>query len=264
MQSEALLLDKKSVDALYDLLSIVLDCCSELQLPLVLISGSCLGSVRSRSILFCDDDVDVALVGAECYERALKELPPLLQKRNCCFVVRPWPAADRIRLNSWPSVWIDVFVLRRYGSLQEIRAVVSVKENGAPQTQQYIDAALAPVVPIQFPLWHYDHRKAIELYPREFFREKELFPIRFDLSFGPLAKVPMPARPVPYLRRSYGANVFDVYCLAESHLKWSKEIQQRFEARKKTDKSLPEPGMETKLEDVMREKERDRERERKI
>lgn len=208
-----LLLDQRCVDSLYELLPLALECFASLGVQVSLISGSALGCVRSRGILFCDDDIDLAILDerhGEVYERVKKEIPALLRARNCCYVERPWPAADRIRLNSNPSVWVDVFVLRRYASIDELRELVCKKENGSAQSEQYIAAALAPVVALSFPLWHYDHRLAVEMYPREFFREVELLPLRFDLSFGPIPSVPMPARPVPYLRRSYGADVFDV------------------------------------------------------
>jgi hypothetical protein len=208
---DPLLLDKKSVDALYDLLGVVMDCFSALQIEFVLVAGSALGCCRSRSLLFCDDDIDVAVIDADLqWEKVQVGLAAKLKEKKACFVKRPWPAADRIRLTSFPSVWIDVFVLRKYESMEALRRVICVKENGADQPVEYVERVLAPMVPIKFPLWHYDHRKAIELFPKEFFREQELYPIRFDLSFGPIDKVPMPAKPVPYLRRSYGVNVFEM------------------------------------------------------
>jgi phosphorylcholine metabolism protein LicD len=35
--------------------------CSVLGIPYVLVAGSLLGAVRSRSLLFCDDDADIAV-----------------------------------------------------------------------------------------------------------------------------------------------------------------------------------------------------------
>ncbi len=185
-----------------------------------------MGAVRSRSLLFCDDDIDVA-VFEEDYARLKELLPARLGKKNT-FVLRPWPAADRVRPRACPQVWIDVFMLRRFDNLNQLRAAVSFKDNGQPQSEEYIWSCLQHASVAHFPVWHYDARKAIELWPGEFLTESELFPVRFDLSFGPLSRVPCPALPVPYLRRSYGGSCFEHYCVAAGHMQWSKEVRTRW------------------------------------
>ena len=69
--SRALLLQPAEVDALYDALDVLTRALAHLDIPFYLIAGSALGACRSRSILFCDDDVDIAIF--ECdYARLLR------------------------------------------------------------------------------------------------------------------------------------------------------------------------------------------------
>jgi hypothetical protein len=109
---EPLLLQRQQVDALYDVLSLVIDHLAALRIPCWLVAGSCLGAVRQASILFCDDDVDIA-VFHEDLDRVRYELPVCLG-RAAHYLVRPWPGADRIRPVANSSVWVDVFALKRY------------------------------------------------------------------------------------------------------------------------------------------------------
>ena len=91
-----LLLSRAEVDELYDLLASVLSALDELIIPHALIAGSLLGAVRSQSILFNDDDVDIAIIDdwppnssassprpptQSPYELALERLPGLLSQK---------------------------------------------------------------------------------------------------------------------------------------------------------------------------------------
>ena len=113
------------------------------------------------------------------YPRLLQQLPAALAP-HATYVRRPWPAADKVRLRALPHVWVDVFVLRRYESLDQVRQAVQLKDNGQLQPQQYIDAILGPIATAEaggaprFPLWHYDCRKALEMWPSEFFTQARL------------------------------------------------------------------------------------------
>ena len=244
-----LLLDQRSVDALYVCLEGLQAALQQLQIPFVLIAGSLLGAVRSRSLLFCDDDVDVA-VFEEDYPRVLELLPERLGKAHT-FSRRPWPGADRVRPRACPQVWIDVFVLRRFVNVNELRAAVKLKDNGQPQSREYVRECLeAAATAAEYPIWHYDARKAVELWPREFLTRSELFPLRHDLSFGPLRSVACPAQPLSYLRRAYGNDCLQVYRVADSHLAWSSEVRARWEHVQRTSAvPLPPAGVPAPLEE---------------
>lgn len=56
------LMKDKEIDALYELLGWVQDVLAGV--PWTLTGGSALGAIRSESILFCDDDVDLAIMAA--------------------------------------------------------------------------------------------------------------------------------------------------------------------------------------------------------
>jgi hypothetical protein len=244
----SVLLSRREVDALYDCVQGLATALDSLGARWCLVAGSLLGAVRSGSLLFCDDDVDVAIL-EEDYVSVRAALGALLRTRGVgCLVTRPWPGADRVRPARCSHVWVDLFVLRRFSSRDELAALLRVKANGQPQPAGYCEGLLAQIeagggAP-RFPLWHYDNRKAIELWPREFFAEDELLPLRSDLPFGPLAAPCAPARPIRYLLRAYGDDVFSSYRIADSHVDWCKELRERVAA------SGLVPGAKAPLEDV--------------
>ena len=161
------------------------------------------------------------LAAGRCAQRLEKdylsvrsELGTLLHSRGVgSLVTRPWPGSDHVRPARCTHMWLDLFVLRRFESREDLAALLRVKANGQPQPAGYCEAILARIdgAAPRFPLWHYDSRKAIELWPREFFADHELLPLRRDLPFGPLAAPCVPARPVGHLLRAYGADVFTTY-----------------------------------------------------
>ena len=62
-----------------------------------------------------------------------------------------------------------------------------------------------------FPLYHFDRRKAIELWPREVYRPYELFPISRSYNMGPVIHICGPALPLTLLYRNFGKNCFHMY-----------------------------------------------------
>ncbi len=56
-----LLLTTNQVDGLYDCLETAMIAFSDIGVSFVIVAGTLLGAVRSQSILFCDDDVDIAI-----------------------------------------------------------------------------------------------------------------------------------------------------------------------------------------------------------
>jgi len=246
-----LLLSRAEVDELYDLLGALISCLDELSIPYVLIAGSLLGAVRSQSILFNDDDIDIALIDDDSsddgsnYRHALEKLPDLLREKSkqrsieeaasakrgngtklrtpatYMYKRRPWPGCDRVKSSLASRVWIDIFIMQRYESIQDVLKVISVKDNGQAQPQEYIDGIASAIMSGStsdsiFPLYHFDNRKAIELWPREYFLPNELFPIKKTFSFGPLVKsVAGPAAAVQPLLRFFGDDCFTHYVRTE-------------------------------------------------
>ena len=78
---ESTLLSRTQVDALYKVLSAVTEGLDRLRVPYIMTGGSLLGAIRQKSILFCDDDIDVAIVEESSnsghYELARGECPRL-------------------------------------------------------------------------------------------------------------------------------------------------------------------------------------------
>lgn len=109
-----LILSAKETDALYAALGAVqaaLDSAVP-PVPWTLTGGSALGAVRSESILFCDDDIDLAIVGADNLARARAALRGCdgLQY-SCAGSGKSGLCWDRARPIASTGVWIDVFSL---------------------------------------------------------------------------------------------------------------------------------------------------------
>jgi hypothetical protein len=263
---EALLLTAREIDELYDLLDVLVGAFKSLNIPYILIAGSLLGSVRSKSILFNDDDIDVAIIDDAIdddqdrdemgvYDRLKKQLPELLNeaadRRNFkqqlekeyhvkpsatvkyMYQIRPWVGCDRIRSSADPRVWIDIFVLKRYTSIDSLQQILSLKQNGESQSTEYVQAIMTKMYDSVtsphaldeiFPLYHYDNRKAIELWPKEYFSPHELFPLHQSFSFGPLHNLSGPHMPIRLLHRFFGSDCFTYYYKADAHVRGKKSM----------------------------------------
>ena len=77
---EPVLISRKEVDALYEILAAVITALEKLEVRYIVTGGSLLGAVRQHSILFCDDDIDIAIIedGSGAYARASAKLAELL------------------------------------------------------------------------------------------------------------------------------------------------------------------------------------------
>lgn len=243
-------LTRREVDVLYDTLEkLDLILRNILQVSYILIAGSLLGAVRSQSILFNDDDIDIAIVCPEHHTIVQKSLSETV-KDFAYFKHRPFPCCDRIRPKALSHLWIDIFYIKRYNSLSEIIDLVETKDNGTKQPAAYITRITEEIVQHlssseNFPIWHYDNRKAIELWPREFFFECELFPLNKDVTLSKGTScanqclsefpffhlghllIPGPFEPLGYLMRSYGTDCFDVFPINVDHSSWVKEFRDR-------------------------------------
>lgn len=240
MGPELVLLSRTEVDALYEILEHVLKALDHIGVNYILTGGSLLGAIRQHSLLFCDDDVDVSILdtGKGEYERVRARLPELLPK-EFQYKVKPWEGGDRVRSKRVNTVFVDIFVIRRYDSFKDFRQILGQKANGQPQPPEYVDGILNTIIeaalllpydeeckmrstmsihppPLFFPCYHFATRKAIELWPKEVYREFELFPLR-RMKFGPFTNVKGPNMPVLLLRRAFGTDCFDVYYQSGSH-----------------------------------------------
>lgn len=237
------LLSRRQIDALYDLLSAVTDGLNRLDIPYILTGGSLLGAIRQHSILFCDDDIDLAILetnGDSMYKRATSQLPSLLGT-NFQYTVRPWEGGDKVRIKSCSNVFLDIFVIRRYDDIGELLDVIGVKKNGEKQSDDYVRGIVdiickslhsqgeadstnttqqqenKVVLQLPCPIYHFNTRKAVELWPKEVYRECELFPIIHSLKMGPITELSGPRMPVLLLKRAFGGDCFEVYYQSMSH-----------------------------------------------
>lgn len=241
---EPTLLSRRQVDALYSLLGAVTDALKKLEIPYILTGGSLLGAIRQHSILFCDDDIDIAILESEddshssMYERAKSQLPLLLGD-ECQYSIRPWEGGDKVRMKSTSNVHLDIFVIRKYTNVDELMDVIGVKANGQKQSNQYVQGILNVIknalhsqgeqkssiaingndinLELPCPIWHFNTRKAIELWPKEVYRTAELFPTIHNLKMGPVTRLSGPRTPMLLLKRAFNTDCFDVYYQSIGH-----------------------------------------------
>ena len=222
---EPTLLSRKEVDALYETLSIIQHHLNALNIRFIVTGGSLLGAIRQHSILFCDDDVDIAIIDEDdAYDKVRLHLPSMLSD-DYQYQKEPWPGGDRVRPRKMNNVFVDIFSLRRYKSEQELIGVIGVKANGQSQSEEYVHDILRTIQTAAFsqgetqemyPCWQFSTRKAIEMWPKEVYRENELFPLSL-VNMGPIIDLSAPRVPVLLLKRAFGQDCFEVFYQSISH-----------------------------------------------
>jgi len=272
---EPLLLSRSEADELYEVLRAVLDGLDRLGMPHVLIGSTLLGSVRSKSLVFHDDRVEVAILDDEevssagvadsiggggqaaagrvgRHERLVRDLPVLLGRAardrsdaesggvEYEYRIRSQlpdsggaaAVCDRVVSSRAPRVGVDVYVLRKYRTANDLLRLLSVSSNGrSAQPSGSIERILSEIessaaatlssgtaIPPQqqsiFPLYHFDTPLAVSLRPREYFLPSEMLPLRRDrYDLGPVRGASGPHFPVRALRRFFGDDCFTHYRL---------------------------------------------------
>jgi cytidyltransferase-like protein len=222
---EPTLLSRKEFDALYEMLEVVLGALKDLSVDAIVTGGSLLGAIRQHSILFCDDDIDLTIIDYDgsVYESIIR---PKLQDAlggSYLYQIRPWEGGDRIRPKRMSNVFLDLFVLRKFDTIDDLRQLIGFKKNGQTQSEDYVQGVLEKMIdsagkaePL-CPFWHFTTRKAVEMWTKEVYRESELFPLDRNLKMGPVTGICGPRMPVRLLKRAFGDDCFDVYFPSFSH-----------------------------------------------
>lgn len=233
---EPTLISRTQVDALYEVLSAVTSVLNQLNIPYILTGGSLLGAIRQHSILFCDDDIDLAILEEHNYDIAKSQLSSILGE-SYKYTIRPWEGGDKVRLKACSNVFLDVFCIRKYNNFEELKKVIGIKKNGESQSDEYIDSIMNTICKALYsqdempqpstsktnhqelpcPIWHFNTRKAIELWPKEVYRDCELYPLVTNLRMGPVVNLCGPHTHVRLLKRAFGEDCFDVYYQSMSH-----------------------------------------------
>jgi len=224
---EPLLLSRNEVDELYNLLEVLSSALKELKVDYMLTGGSLLGAVRSKSILFNDNNIDIAIIDEDnSYSRLKLELPNILcrasEARNAeqvkkkvlyHYQERGRIPNDRVVSTVAPRVAIDIFILRKFDTIQELAQQVEQGEEEEIVSKEHIRKLLSSASESSFPIYHYDNRKAILLKPNKYYIASELRPLRL-LSFGFL-KVYGPSDCIAPLERFYGDDCFTHYTITK-------------------------------------------------
>ena len=126
MGPQPVLLSRKEVDALYETLEAVVNALKGLKVNYIVTGGSLLGAIRQHSILFCDDDIDVAIIDYDgtIYERVVAPKLQDLLGNDFLYQIRPWEGGDRVRPKRMNNVFLDLFVLRKYSSMEELKELI--------------------------------------------------------------------------------------------------------------------------------------------
>ena len=89
------------------------------------------------------------------------------------------------------SVFVDIFTLRRFESLDQLHELIGVKKNGQPQSDEYVAGIRSTIETSAFsqgevaplcPFWHFNTRKAVEMWPKEVYREALTLTLTLTLS----------------------------------------------------------------------------------
>lgn len=232
---EPTLISRKEMDMLYVLLGAVTKALDSLEIYYIVTGGSLLGAIRQASILFCDDDVDISILDP-FYDDAEKgiyqtRVLPNFGKalgQDFRYKAAAWDGGDRVYYGH-SNVFLDLFVIRKYRNMQELGNVLGVKANGQPQSIDYVSGIMNEInasaeivdenkpIPLDPPFWHFAQRKAIELWPREVYRDWELWPLDRNLQMGPHKGIAGPRLPVLLLKRAFGKDCLEVYYPSVQH-----------------------------------------------
>ncbi|GMH64046.1 hypothetical protein TL16_g03874 [Triparma laevis f. inornata] len=220
-----LLLTNKQISALFRTLSDLTLALKKLNVDWVVTGGSLLGCIRQEGVLFCDDDIDIAIISEESYAIVREKLSETIGK-DYAYKVEAWEGGDKLRPR-YSDVFIDIFCLRDYKNEEELKNVIGIKKNGQAQSSDYVNDILNKIntavlngngsYPPLYPLYHFSSRKAIEMWPKEVYRTCELLPIRKDMRFGPVLGVGGPRCWKLLLERAFGSDCFEVYYESVRH-----------------------------------------------
>eukprot|EP00977_Amphora_coffeiformis_P022103 scaffold10470_cov190-Amphora_coffeaeformis.AAC.2 len=235
---EPTLVSRKEMDMLYRLLLAVSSALDKLEIDYIVTGGSLLGAIRQASILFCEDDVDISILDpyycADDVDRSIywTRVIPQLQKalgKDFRYKQNAWEGGDRVYWGH-SNVFLDLFVIRKYSNLQELENVLALKANGQAQNPDYVTGIIDTIieavkqvgnpsqcVPLKGPFWHFAKRKAVELWPREVYRDYELWPLNQNLQMGPHSGIKGPRLPVLLLKRAFGDDCLSVYYPSIQH-----------------------------------------------
>lgn len=235
---EPTLVSRKEMDVLYLLLEAVTKALDTLEIDYIVTGGSLLGAIRQSSILFCDDDVDISILDPyyddpdkSIYKTKLQPLLPQALRNEFRYKPAAWEGGDRVYYGH-SSVFLDLFVIRKYHAMNELESVLGVKANGQMQSPEYVSDIVNTITEaasnmghhvshntdkLRAPFWHFAKRKAVELWPREVYRDWELWPLTRSLQMGPCLGIAGPRLPVLLLKRAFGHDCFDVYYPSIQH-----------------------------------------------
>jgi hypothetical protein len=251
------LLSRKQVDALYETFQAIVSALKTLNIPYIITGGSLLGAIRQHSILFCDDDIDITIIETTTpsssndpsfslsnYQKLSQNLQRLLGDEYM-YSKRPWEGGDKVRPKRMSNIFIDIFTLRQYDTMDGLKEVIGMKKNGLPQPTSYIENIVQTIeqcccvhddddddddnnndnddkkcTNVKRELtnfWHFNERKAIEMWPKEVYQQHELFPLNTMLHLGPYTNISGPRMPILLLQRAFGDDCFHVYYQSGSH-----------------------------------------------
>lgn len=221
-----LFLSRKEVDTLYDSLQVVQRILIDLEMEYIPIKSTLLGAVRSKSILFNendgiaigifdDDSASFARFGRQQLSQALLNDEESLQEatpqqsndehlaqheRIIRYQERsPDGSCDRITFSSSSRIGIDLHVLCKYETRQDLLDKIDYDGNDTA-----LRRTLDCIPESAFPLYHYDNAVAVKLKPLQYLTVAEVRPLS-STAFGAL-ELPCPNDCMTPLERFYGSD----------------------------------------------------------
>ena len=113
-----MLLSRKEVDMLYVTSEAVTSALEQLGVDYIVTGGSLLGAVRQHSILFCVDDIDIAIIERDMVLGHMSTYPTTSRASWDQNSHTPL-GLGRGRPKHMSSIFLDLFTVRRYESMEQ-------------------------------------------------------------------------------------------------------------------------------------------------
>jgi LicD family len=233
MEPDLVLLSHNDVDSLYDLMEEVLSVLDELNVVYFVTGGSLLGAIRSESILFNDNDVDIAVLDdSEDFSYKMEVLLPNALKRRGLsgafggirILCHRQEHCTRIQYNEQHYFWIDLYTIKRYPRFEDLISVVTAFDKDE-NVREVLCSKLKKSIPnSSFPLFHFNNEKVLEKWPQRYIEEVELLPLK-PSPFGPFM-VYTPADSIGCLKRFFDSDCFTHYVLSQKTSQKMIELQK--------------------------------------
>mmetsp|Transcript_41513 Transcript_41513/g.58416 ORF Transcript_41513/g.58416 Transcript_41513/m.58416 type:complete len:687 (-) Transcript_41513:104-2164(-) len=210
-------LTRRDVDLLYDLMEVLLDLLENLQVEYIAIGQTMLGAVRSESILFTSDGIELGILVEN--DQSYTKLQESLSRQFKSYLSRQANQEDK-RIEAQCQIQchsdscaqikankaeINLYRLFRFETVDELTRRVLTNHN-EPLHNRHHQSHLANLPNTEFPLYHFHDANLILKRPHYYITMQEFHPKK-QMPFGHL-KLSTPNGSVGASKRVFGQDCF--------------------------------------------------------